>query len=1065
MADALILSVEMLDERRGWVEGKLLLSPKAITFKEFRGETSDFRYAIRHEARIHADKTVCMRKRLVRKVQTECLRISFGDNERSFFITDNSSIEDAINYIHTYCCTDEQPADSKKTVNDETVQDPTPKHGPESSVHEAVLPLSESPSEGKDPLHQEIRSEGEMAVEPVPGAKSREESSGNEPIDEENGISKDKGEHSETSIEIGSAEKEDILSESGDADVISETAEVLPAAKETYKSVYFKECGNFAGACVERFASQRVIYDDRIAQINHIFDIMNTCYVDEETGEIHPFPSYHIADKKLIKCRFNGIYREPLHTAYDVFLSGANQFNDEIIRRSIRDCLDRGAVLSNEMDALCLMPDIVDDFSHVFRNQLEIGTTRMFRVPRSIALAYAVQPLDSGEIDSYPDEFLCLDYDGEELIAIKIRRERDENDIPVFVRMGRFPLEGSHLSYRALAEEYMNQYQKKYSVPLTDKMKSDLINTKLLQQMLLSPENRPINLADKDMVVDIWRDDDILFQLQQGIQKDAQNISNMTQMRVYALCCFGWSPEYLFNGEDMLVKGCQGILKRNAEHKPLWEEYLPSLYLDVSQDGAFASLELIGEKDRHQQIGSAVLGNYVEIMVANGRIVLAANRDHYDLPLEREVYGNMNKEKLARFELDRPFEADEEVELRIRYAYGDIDSYKLIAIMDDGKIIESHWCDTEPLENKPPYYTPLPLAANDDEDNQKILDGFREFVQRVKAPIIPRSDMLYCYKKDPERPYSWYLRSLNAWGFPFRLVRLYFDKDNQTPAVKQQIRGMLENGTFDSIALTLRGELPVNHALERGTSSIFPNTDQGNVLRDNLEKVCREFGILYTYNDDSLANLINAIRTVKPENKITAMQTWTPITTYVTRDDDVYGVWESFSEALKTLQPRNPLRTVDDLRTISNVCYLTQNWIFEFYHSSHGRQDVNWLLENIKAVLYFEEWNKGKEYNARKVRDVLELLLCVCMLKSEDPTILDCNSQDTKDLVKQLKKIDQDMRELQDHGMLKQEFNSRIQGYSIPNEYRKVNPVIYCLVQTLSGGESINLVGFKEDGH
>ena len=333
-----------------------------------------------------------------------------------------------------------------------------------------------------------------------------------------------------------------------------------------------------------------------------------------------------------------------------------------------------------------------------------------------------------------------------------------------------------------------------------------------------------------------------------------------------------------------------------------------------------------------------------QILLNSAKIVMSIE-SMYDLPLEREVYGNMNKEKLARFLPEKPLESDTEVELKIYYTYGDVDSYKLVAIAQDGKTIESQWCDAELLRNDPPQYTPVPFPPMSEAENLEVVRGFKEFTSRVKAPNALFSDMLYSYKREPERPYSQYLRSLNAWGFPFRRVRLYFDIDNQTSIVKEQIKKLLDEGTFDCVADTLTGELPVNHDLGKGTSISFPNTDQANVLRDNLEKICREFGILYTYKEDSVRKLVDALRTVKPANKATAMQTWTPITTYITRDNDSFDVWETFSRALGTLQPKNPLRTVDDLRTISNVCFLTQNWIFEFYHSSH------WLYE----VIYFSK--------------------------------------------------------------------------------------------------------------
>lgn len=524
----------------------------------------------------------------------------------------------------------------------------------------------------------------------------------------------------------------------------------------------------------------------------------------------------------------------------------------------------------------------------------------------------------------------------------------------------------------------------------------------------------------------------------------------------------GWANDRLFCGVDGLEEGCKEIQQRYQENRTLWEEYLPDLSLEVHRDGAFNELELISEKDRHQKISMSYLNEKIQFTVNHGTIVLTKGKKHYDLPLIREVYGTVNREKMARFDLSKPLEEDTEVELHITYSYGDVDSYKLIAAAPGGRTFESYWCDTEPLANNPPHYRPGFAKGCSPQANRKIIEGFREFAARVKAPSALKADMSYAYPKDVKWAYSRYLEKLNGnTGFPYRAISKYFDKGNQTAEVVAQINDMLENGTFEVITATLRGELPVNHCLEKRTSQTFPTKDQAEILRNNLEQISREFGILYTYRETAVEELVDAIRTLKPEYQPDALQTWAPITAYVTHKSDAYGVWNSFSKALKTLKKQSTYNQVANLRAISNVCYKTEDWIFEFYHDGNGKQNAGILVDCILRYLHGDTWKK-MNYNPREMRDLLELLLCICMLKQEDPTILDCNASATKQLVKQLKQIDQDMRTLEERGALKNKFDSRIRGYTIPTEYRRVNPVIYCLVQTLSGGESINLVGFEE---
>lgn len=147
-------------------------------------------------------------------------------------------------------------------------------------------------------------------------------------------------------------------------------------------------------------------------------------------------------------------------------------------------------------------------------------------------------------------------------------------------------------------------------------------------------------------------------------------------------------------------------------------------------------------------------------------------------------------------------------------------------------------------------------------------------------------------------------------------------------------------------------------------------------------------------------------------------------------------------------------------------CFQTETWIFDLFHGPNGRDEVEGIIENIIATLYdrdcLSERNPQDKYNPRKIRDVLELLLCICRLKAEDPSILDCNEQRTKLLVKQLKKIDSDIRKMGEDGRLKYSFNSRL-GITAPEAYSRVNPVIYALIETLSGGEQVSLIGFSDE--
>ena len=885
------------------------------------------------------------------------------------------------------------------------------------------------------------------------------------PTEEETFTDNEAGEKQKTEVITESEFIDDSIATSEQSEEETQEEQLLQGQSNiNFRKRFVYECIEFARACTEYIPENRITKKSTQSE-SYLFDLMNVCYSQmDETYVMHPMPTYIAPGGKLIKCREDGIYADKLITAYEPFLNNAAEYQNEVIRRSLNDSVGRRSSAFSNMQLLCLMPDVVDDFSSFFRNQLEINGQRVFQIPRSIALAYAAQQISLSQGVQLPKEFLCLDYDGEEFIAIKIRQETDKSGDTIFVRMGRYPIQEHHPVYKTLALSYLTEYKKKYNVPFTKKMTHDLVDTKKLQHLLLSTENRPVLVTDGETSIDIWIDKEILESLLVRIADDSKEISKNNSIPVFALCSFGKAANNGIFGVDMLELGCKEITKRYTEGKTLWEEYLPSLQLGVHQDGTFADLDLISEKDRHQQIVSSYIGKTVEIIIQNGTIVLTKDKDHYDLPLVREVYGSMNKEKLARFQPEEPLSEDTEVELRIYYTYGDVDSYRLVALCSDGTKIESKWCDSELLPNPAPSYTSkdetITMAQCD-----RIYQAFLDFTHKVQSPTPPFRTTIYF--DNSRHTYSRYLYGLNERYWPFFPIQNYFRDSNYSQA-KEQIEELIRIGVFKAVADVMNGTLPAGHNLEaeKYSPEKGDNTNAARVLRINITEIARLFGKLYTIKAkngkryEDVAQIVEAFRNNKSR---TPVENWAPLTAYVKRNDDQYGIWDGFIESLYTLNPKHP--HIYSLRAISSVSYQTEDWIFEFYKGPQKKKDLDHLLKNIYACLDDDEWKQAKNlpYNPRKIRDVLELLLCICRLKSVDEDVLNCNSAETKSLVSRLKKIDADMRDLQRSGQLKKEFNTRL-GIQLPYEYRFVNRIIYSLVQTLTGGDVVSLVGFKEDG-
>ena len=581
---------------------------------------------------------------------------------------------------------------------------------------------------------------------------------------------------------------------------------------------------------------------------------------------------------------------------------------------------------------MCLMPDIVDDFDQVFRAQLNYSGAPLFQVPRSIALAYTLQ----AEGWSLPDEFLCLDYDGEDFFAIKLCKVMDENGDHIFIRMGREKLPGKHHpSTRELSIEYLHQYQEKYGLHLSENAVSNLVNTTVT-------------------------------------------------------------------------------------------------------------------------------------FPANGA-------KYYDLPLVREVFGRHAKEKLARFVLEKPLNKPVEVELSVHYQYGDIDSYQLVAYSRElDQTIYSCWLDTETLElpNPAPSFSEVTLDRRiiDEEDIKEVYEAFLLVHDKIENPVRParhKYGSVYAIPKNSTRYYSKYLFELNKGGMPYFAIQNFFKRESLNKTLPY-ISKLFATGVFSAIGGVLCGDLPANHDLGEDEQT---GQDESRVLINNMADIASNFGVFFALKDkdeesEKIFNIIERILSFYKRKKYPKVQHWAPMTKYVRSAKDPHDIWNYFRVSLKQMQPQRPRSTIYDLRAISGVCFQTETWIFDLFHGPNGRDEVEGIIENIIATLYdrdcLSERNPQDKYNPRKIRDVLELLLCICRLKAEDPSILDCNEQRTKLLVKQLKKIDSDIRKMGEDGRLKHSFNSRL-GITAPEAYSRVNPVIYALIETLSGGEQVSLIGFSDE--
>ena len=803
-----------------------------------------------------------------------------------------------------------------------------------------------------------------------------------------------------------------------------------------------------------------------------LFDIVN-CRVSDFScaGTSKKMPIYAcMDDKEPSLCHQHGIYTQTLVDSYELFHDDREEtrhLRHSILRRSLEEIIGSSMPV-NGCRFMCLMPDVVDDFDQVFRAQLNYKGTPLFQVPRSIALAYTLQ----AEGWSLPDVFLCLDYDGEDFFAIKICNVPDEDGDHIFIRMGREKLDGNHPSTRELSLDYLRRYQDKYGLALSEDAISNLVNTKRLQHLLFEG-SQYLLLDNNGTVAPIYADAEILDEIAERIYDDMGQIQDAKGMTVYAMCGLFNDPSgNLYNISQMEI-GCKEICTRADQGKTLWQEYLPDLKLEVNRDGHFGQIQLIGETHRRQNINAFVLDEKVRIPVVDGTVTFPANgAKHYDLPLVREVFGRHAKEKMARFVLEKPLKKSVQVELSVHYQYGDIDSYRLVAHSKElDQTIQSFWCDTESLtlSNPAPSFSEAAFERRiiSEEEIEKVYTAFLKMDEKINWPgRPPRIRYTSLYPGKSNWYYSKYLFELNAGGQPYFMIQNFLKKEH-FPVTKTYIAKLLNDGVFSVVGRILHGELPLDHNLGVDEQT---GLDESRVLITNMADIAKNFGIffsLYEFADIAMVhNAIEGVLSYYKRKRYLSIQDWAPITKYVRSTNDPHDIWGYFVSSLSQLNPQRPEIALRDLRAISGVCFQTENWIFDLYHTPKGRDEIERIIKSIIAVLYGKNCLSAKtpqdKYNPRVIRDVLELLLCICRLKKEDPTILDCNETRTKQLVKQLKKIDSDMRSMKENGQLQYPFNSRL-GITAPEAYSQVNPVIYALIETLSGGEQVSLIGFSDE--
>ena len=275
--------------------------------------------------------------------------------------------------------------------------------------------------------------------------------------------------------------------------------------------------------------------------------------------------------------------------------------------------------------------------------------------------------------------------------------------------------------------------------------------------------------------------------------------------------------------------------------------------------------------------------------------------------------------------------------------------------------------------------------------------------------------------------------------------------------VRRTIKDIFDNGLLEKMYQIIT---PISN-----WKNLFED-EEYKVVKANVERLLIDMGAIYALKvrDEQGAELVENIVNYFIENN----KLWQLVPLSRCIKNDRFGI---FNKITDRIMDKVSNRGIDltDLRTISSNCWQSKEWIENFYYAQNGQEATYYVIDRaINFILDFnvDDIRNKQGYNPRAIRDVLELLLCFTRaddLVYEDTgkVYFDPNSEKIKHLIEKIKLIDYYMDEFSYN--LSKDFVSRLNANIDKKDLYRVNEISYMLIQTLSGKESIELIGFNDD--
>ena len=798
-----------------------------------------------------------------------------------------------------------------------------------------------------------------------------------------------------------------------------------------------------------------------------VFDITTSRFMNVSDSVIYPMEKYiEYAEGKLFKRNNKTFaYQRNLYNMYSTAVGLSGEDKNGIIKRSVDDTWVNYEITGTKK-SICLIPDTVGDFNDGVKKQLQQCSNRILQIPRSIAAAYAY-------VEKFGKECELTVYDLNLPVPCEtqISIHKKEKDGWEFIRVKRKKRNDlGNCTFKTLLKNYLHAYGENGGIEIPSDTIKALIDTCDVLGALW--ENGNILIAIEQGYYTIKYDHELYEAVLGNLAKLYDKIANSSYNSDFCILIDLPLNDNIVFSFDKLGTAFNKIFERIDANKVIWKEYLPKLSLEVIKDGRYKKLQLINEKDRIQGITQNSIDGQVELEVNDGIFCLPVGEKVVFLPLEREEFGNMKRDKWAEFTgKEFPLAQNIDVTLKISYTFGDPDSYRLTATGKDEPnfIVTSQWVDDENQEVQLERASRITVPEYDGNgqifvDSSEI-DKMRRALDRVDRRMQAILNGRFALEiSNGEYRESNIFMNVNGSGLIYNvnLLKKISEKKNYRGEIKKLFDDFMGRDSFYELA---------EYLVATNDSKLYKEAVYDEKLKSaadvSILSFMSLFGAMYCelddlYYGDLIRMLLDRFTAEAEKGRIESMIG----ASRCVSDNEKY-MSQLAKVVLKLLESNNESVREKVIRNISAVCWYNSEWMFNFIHAEP--KIIERLEYSIKE--YFKPGASGNKTSKAeneivgktlKVRDIMEVALALCRLRIEDEAIFDPDDREVKMMVSVLKNIYQIVYEkvhsLKKPFVLRVKFDTNIKGALF-----YVSDPCFLLISQLTGRTDIKLLGYKED--